>query len=150
IERVGAVVQVSPGLLPRRHDPVIEPRRHAELSDAATDIVGAARRVRQQHDALSLGQEPRHAVDDAGKRRHPVMHDPPQVEDDAVVIGGDLAHPVNEANGHDGDASTSRLISAWSEPTAAATEANPSRSSNSARPRLISPISAGPWNTSAV
>ncbi len=99
-QRGATLGEEPPRLLARRHDPVIEPRRHADLSDPPPDIVGSARRVRQQHDALPGPDQPLQAIEHPGERRRAVMHDAPEVEDHAVIPRDELAHAADLANGH--------------------------------------------------
>ena len=77
IERIVAPAKILPGLFPRRHDMVVGPGRDPDLGDAADDIVGPPRCVRQQGDPLAGSDQRTQAVDCAGHRRNAVMDDPP-------------------------------------------------------------------------
>ena len=57
---------------------------------------GAARRVREQHDALARLAQPFEAMHRTGERRHAVMDDAPEVDDEAVIAGGERGEAVVE------------------------------------------------------
>src|SRR6185437_15422637 len=152
VERLVPMLEMQPRLFARGHDAVIEPLRNADPGDAAHHVIRAARRVRQQHEPFPCCDQPLHTVEHTGERRRPVMHDPPQIEDEAVILRRQLSHAVDNANAHDAPLvpiDTCATL-AWSVPTASATEAKPSRRSRAVRPVLMSPIRAGPAKTSAV
>ena len=44
--------------------------------------------------------QPLHAIEHPGKRRGAVMHDTPQIEDEAVVLRRKRTHAVDQAKGH--------------------------------------------------
>jgi hypothetical protein len=44
--------------------------------------------------------EAAHAVEHARKRRDPIMHDAPQIEDEAVIMRRQLPHALDQPNRH--------------------------------------------------
>src|SRR6267154_3957692 len=79
---------------------MVELRRHPDSRDAPDDVVGAARRVRQQNDSLASLQQRSKTLDGTGYRGHTVMNDAPQIENEPVIPQHHLADAADKLEFH--------------------------------------------------
>ena len=128
--RVGAVAQRDVRRLAGGHDAVVVGGRDAHLGQLRHDRYGAAGGVGQHDDAFARGAQGGEAVGRTGIGADTVMDYAPKVEDQAVIVGGDVAEALDRGHA--------------SVPIACSMLAKPWARSAVASSRLMRGMAAGP------